>query len=407
MTDLLVDIVGTAPALAAHLSRNAGVFDAVIAGDFFAPWPGQAVLVAELATRMAREDDYERKLDAARRWRKEWHFRIGVHLLRGLSDANAAGTQYSDLAGAVINAVWSEVAAHFAEKHGVPPGRGAVVLGMGSLGAERLNAGSDLDLIVIYDADGVEGSDGRRPLASRLYYSRLTQAMITAITVPMSEGRLYEVDMRLRPSGNQGPVATGWASFQDYQSNDAWAWEHLALTRARVIAGDAALADDVEAFRAALLVQKGQSDDVIKEVADMRSRIAGAKTPDGPWDTKLGKGRLQEIELISQAGSLISGDGARNVPAGLAACVAIGWLDDADRAALLCAYGLCWQIQQAARLLGDKALDPTRIGEGGAAFVLHETGHENLPDLLESLHEATTIAGNIIDAALTRKPKGV
>ena len=181
--------------------------------------------------------DYERKLDAARRWRKEWHFRIGVHHLRGLIGADYAGEQYADLAGAVIAGLARGRGAFCRKTRYHPPGRGAVVLGMGSLGAEKLNAGSDLDLIVIYDAAGVDQSEGRRPLLSRLYYARLTQAMITALTAPMAEGRLYEVDMRLRPSGNQGPVATGWASFQEYQRSDAWVWEHLALTRARVITG--------------------------------------------------------------------------------------------------------------------------------------------------------------------------
>src|SRR5690606_38377421 len=123
----------------------------------------------------------------------------------------------------------------------------------GSLGARQLNAGSDLDLIVIYDADGVDGSDGPRPLAARPYYSRLTQAMITAVSAPTAEGRLYEVDMRLRPSGRQGPVATSVQSFESYQMTEAWTWEHLALTRARVVAmaGDHApdLADQVEALR--------------------------------------------------------------------------------------------------------------------------------------------------------------
>ena len=112
-----------------------------------------------------------------------------------------AAAQYADLARAVITGIWPLVIEQFCAKHGTPPGRGAVVLGMGSLGASRLNAGSDLDLIVIYDAEAVEASDGRRPLAARPYYARLTQAMITALTAPMAEGRLYEVDMRLRPSG--------------------------------------------------------------------------------------------------------------------------------------------------------------------------------------------------------------
>jgi len=405
LVDLLVDIAGTSPKLAAHLSRNAGVFDAVIAGDFFADWPGRAALEEALGERVAREEDYERKLDAARRWMKEWHFRIGVHHLRGLVCADAAGAQYADLAGAVIGVLWPVVMAQFAQKHGAAPGRGAVVLGMGSLGAERLNAESDLDLIVIYDADGVEGSEGKRPLATRPYYARLTQAMITALSAPMAEGKLYEVDMRLRPSGNQGPVAASLQSFQAYQRDDAWVWEHLALTRARVIAGPEALAEDVEAFRAELLAEKGAREKVIPEVAAMRARIADAKPPEGPWDTKLGRGRLQEIELMAQAGSLMAGETGRSVNAGLAACVAIGWLDDAAGEALERAGGLCWHLLQAAKLLSDRPLDPERIGEGGLGFVLRETGHETLADLRADLDAATEAAARAIDAGLD-SPQG-
>ncbi len=260
----------------------------------------------ELALRLDSEADYERKLDTARRWAKEWHFRIGVHHLRGLIDAEAAGPKYADLAEAVLRALWPVVVAQFAAKHGAPPGRGAMVLGMGSLGAGRLNATSDLDLIVIYDADGVEMSDGRRPLAARPYYARLTQAMVTALTAPMAEGKLYEVDMRLRPSGTQGPVATSLTSFRDYQMNEAWVWEHLALTRARPVAGEAGLSADVEAVRLAVLARGHPRDKIIAEVAAMRARIAAAKPAEGPWDAKLGPGRLQDVELIGQAGSLMA-----------------------------------------------------------------------------------------------------
>lgn len=405
LIDLLVDIAGTVPALAGHLSQNAGVLDAVIAGDFFAAWPGGAALTADLEGRLAAEDDYERRLDAARRWSKEWHFRIGVHHLRGLIEADEAGRQYADLAGAVIGAVWPAVVAQFAAKHGPPPGRGAVVLGMGSLGAERLNARSDLDLIVIYDAAGQEQSDGRRPLTAQRYYARLTQALITALTAPTAEGRLYQVDMRLRPSGNQGPVATGWGAFQSYQSDEAWVWEHLALTRARVVAGGAELAADVEAFRAGLLARRGAPGRVLREVGEMRARIAGAKAPDGPWDAKLGPGRLQDIELVAQAGALMAGSARRDVAAGIDAGVAIGWLDDADRAALKAAYGLCWKLVQASRLLGDRPLDPDRLGDGGIAFVLRETGHETIAALRDGLEAAGETAAAAITQALRRRPE--
>ena len=400
LIDLLVDIVGSSPALAQHLSRNSGVFDAVIGGGFFAPWPGMEALRDELSARLEGEVDYERKLDAARRWAKEWHFRIGVHHLRGLIDAEAAGPQYADLAEAVLRALWPVVVAQFAAKHGTPPGRGAMVLGMGSLGAGRLNATSDLDLIVIYDADGVENSDGRRPLAARPYYARLTQAMVTALTAPMAEGKLYEVDMRLRPSGTQGPVATSLTSFRDYQMNEAWIWEHLALTRARAVAGEAALAEDVEAVRQAVLARGHPRDKIIEDVAAMRARIAAAKSAEGPWDAKLGPGRLQDVELIGQAGSLMAGSTDRQARAGLRAAVACGWLDDATGAALTEAYLLFWRLQLVSKLLSDKPLDPAGIGEGGCRMLLRETGFETLEGLEAALVEVAAGADAAIHAAL-------
>ena len=407
LIDLLVDIVGTSPALAQHLSRNSAVFDAVIGGGFFAPWPGMAALRDELALVLEAEPDYERKLDAARRWVKEWHFRIGVHHLRGLIDAEGAGPKYAELAEAVLRALWPVVGVQFAAKHGAPPGRGAMVLGMGSLGAGRLNATSDLDLIVIYDADGVDMSEGRRPLAARAYYARLTQALVTALTAPMAEGRLYEVDMRLRPSGTQGPVATSLISFRDYQLNEAWVWEHLALTRARPVAGEAALSQDVEAVRLAVLARGADLAKVVAEVAGMRARIAAAKAPDGPWDAKIGAGRLQDVELIAQAGSLMAANPARGTREGLAACVAIGWLDAAGEAALAEAYGLFWRLQLVAKLLSDKPLDPARIGEGGCRMLLRETGHACRDDLERHLAVVATRAAAVIEAALAAPPSGV
>jgi glutamate-ammonia-ligase adenylyltransferase len=397
LIDLLVDIVSTSPALAAHLARNASVLDAVIGGDFFADWPGQAVLHPQLSKALAHEADYEGKLDTARRWTKEWHFRIGVHHLRGLTDAARAGRQYADLASVVLDALWPEVVAEFSRKHGPPPGRGAAVLGMGSLGAGQLSSSSDLDVIVIYDADGVEVSDGRRPLPARTYYARLTQAMITALTAPMAQGRLYEVDMRLRPSGSQGPVATSLASFKSYQENDAWLWEHLALTRARIITGNKELGDEVEAFRTEIIQAGADLVKACRDVSDMRARIFAAKETLGPWETKVGPGRMQDIELVAQAGALIQGKLERDVASGLDGAVAIGWLDDAGKAALLYAYDLSRTVQQSGRLLSDKGLDSTLIGEGGIAFLLRQTRFEDLQALETALHGAHRAAADAID----------
>ena len=402
--DLLVDIVATSPALASHLSQNAGVFDAVIGGDFFSDWPGQDKLTEMLHAHLAQEADYELRLDGTRRWAREWHFRIGVHLLRGLIDAATASVQYAELARAVLQALWPVVVDQFATRHGTPPGRGAVILGMGSLGAGRLTPTSDLDMLVIYDADGVESSDGRRPLATRTYYARLTQAMITAMTAPMSQGKLYDIDMRLRPSGNQGPVATSLASFESYQKEQAWVWEHLALTRAQVIVGPEELAHDVEAVRQDVLHQAAPRDKVLGEVARMRDRIAAARSPAGPLDAKTGAGRLQDIELFAQAGALIGGTGAGEIDAGLAAARAVGIIDPAEESTLSATYTSAFTLICAARLLTAKKLDTDTMGQAGAQFLCRVMGCDTLPALESHLQAAYDGAAKIITAALPVVP---
>ena len=406
LIDLLVDIVGSSPTLASYLSRNSSVFDAVIGGAFFDAWPGTAALAAELAHRLHAEPDYEARLDMARRWAKEWHFRIGVHHLRGLINATEAGAQYADLAQACLQALYPQVVAQFATKHGPPPGRGAAVLGMGSLGAGRLGATSDLDLIVIYDAAGVDTSTGRRPLATRAYYARLTQALVTAVTALTSQGRLYEVDMRLRPSGTQGPVATSLASFESYQMSDAWLWEHLALTRARAVAGDGGLCADVEAVRARVLGRGYTPAQVLAEVAQMRARIAAAKTPYGPWDVKLGAGRLQDIELLAQAASLVARYPGRDLAAALQAGAGFGLFTPPEAQTLIETYDLCWQIQSVSKLLSDKALDLSALGEGGAAMLLRETGAISVDDLAQRLARASLRATQVINRVVGQTTEG-
>lgn len=399
LIDLLIDVIGTAPALAAYLSRNAQVLDAVIGGSFWDPWPSIDTLAADLTMRLTREGDYEHKLDGTRRWGKEWHFRIGVHLLRGIIDAQTASRQYADLAQAMLQGLWPEVMSEFARKHGPAPGRGAVVLGMGSLGAGRLHANSDLDMIVIYDAQGIDISDGKRPLNARTYYARLTQALITAMTAPMAEGRLYEVDMRLRPSGNKGPVATSWDAFQSYQQNEAWIWEHLALSRARVVAGPSALARDVERLRAGLMGGR-DADHVGQALLKMRARIAAVKGDDDPWQIKVGAGRLQDIELFSQMGALIAGSDQRDVASGLRCAKDIGVITDADRTELEATYDLFWRLQVASRLLSENRMNPAETGAAGQEFLLRLVGCRDLTELEAKMIQQAHISQAIIDRAL-------
>jgi len=407
LVDLIADICATAPGLSRYLSRNAAVLDAVIGGPFFEPWPGLEALVADLGTLLARAQDYETKLDAARRWQKEWHFRIGVHQLRGLIDAEEAALEYTQLAEAVLRVIWPVCADELSRRHGPPPGRGAVLVGMGSLGAGTLTAQSDLDLIVIYDAAGVDASEGPKPLSPAPYYAKLTKALVTALSVPMSEGRLYEIDMRLRPSGKQGPVATSLGAFRTYQETEAWTWEHLALTRARVLAGTGpgagALGQELEGFRTALLAQKGpgQRADVAEAVREMRARLAEAKRSDAPWEAKIGPGRLQDIELFAQMAGLLAASPARDTLTQLGAAVTCDLLAPAQAAAMADHYGLLRRVQMAGRLLTDGKIDPETLGQGGRDFVLTRTQEVSSAALGAALAEGSDTIAALITVALT------
>jgi glutamate-ammonia-ligase adenylyltransferase len=178
---------------------------------------------------------------------------------------------------------------------------------MGKLGGREMTAASDLDLILVYDFDpAAPESDGPRPLAPMLYYARLTQRLISALSSATAEGTLYEVDMRLRPSGQKGPVATQLSSFIEYQAKEAWTWEHLALTRARVVSGPPELRQRVEhAIRGALLTPHLRAK-VAADVHDMRQRIAKEKGTNDIWDLKQVRGGLVDLEFIAQYLQLIS-----------------------------------------------------------------------------------------------------
>ena len=404
LVDLLLDVLTTAPPLAEHLARNSEVLDAVIGGDFFTPWPGDAGLTAQLCKVLGALDDYERKLDAARRWQKEWHFRVGVHHLRGLTAAEEASRQYADIARSVLTALWPEVVAQFALRHGAEPGRGAVLLGMGSLGSGRLTPTSDLDVIVIYDPLDETESVGPKPLETRQYFARLSKALIAALSAQTAEGRLYEVDMRLRPSGNQGPVATSWGAFQSYQNRDAWLWEHMALTQASCIAGAPDLARDVAAFLPGILGRPRNTGDVLGAVAEMRARIAAARGDQTVWAVKTRAGGLQDIALLAQGGALLgTGVDARDIPEATRALASRG-ICPADAAdALARTYQMAARVQIALRLVSAPDALVGTLGHGAQATLLRALPAETIAEAEEILTRAFAAADHVISQALPRE----
>lgn len=206
--------------------------------------------------------------------------------------------------------------------------------------------------------------------------------------------------MRLRPSGNQGPVATSLTSFRGYQLNDAWVWEHLAQTRGRVVAGPADLAADVIRVQADVMAAPRDRESVLREVAIMRDRIASAKGPGDPWDGKLGQGRMQDIELVAQAAALLSGQTLGTIPDALQGGVACGWLSAETADHLGATYRLCWSLQIGSRLISDTALSPENDSSAASDFLCRITGSDSIDALRTRLDEDTRIAAEMIAAAL-------
>ena len=204
--------------------------------------------------------------------------------------------------------------------------------------------------------------------------------------------------MRLRPSGRQGPVATSLDSFRAYQMGEAWTWEHLALTRARVLAGDAGLAGEVEALRRDVLVTKGAGAAVVRDVAGMRARLATAQQTSGALEAKAGPGRMMDVELMAQMLALQAGSAVRGVEGQLAAGVRHGKVSQTEATVLQATYTLCWQLQSALRLVTGKGT--AAAGTGAMAFVLRETGEADMAALVARLIALTAAANAVISARL-------
>lgn len=302
LLDLVAEIMGKAPRLAEHLSNRPAVLDSVLIRDFFDPPPPKEALLNELKELLARTDNFEQKLDISRRWNNDRRFQVGVQCLRGAIQPADAGHAFSNIAEAALSGLYPMVEDEFAQQHGRIPNSGLAVLALGKLGSREMTASSDLDLVFIYStADGGgEMSDGDKALDSARYFARLSQRLINALTALTSEGLLYEVDMRLRPSGTKGPIASTLEGFVQYHADKAWTWERMALTRARPLLGpDDLCKRAAEAIRDALSRPR-DNDELLRDVDAMRKRLDEEKHTDCIWALKHLRGGLVDIEFMTQ-----------------------------------------------------------------------------------------------------------
>ena len=298
---LITLVLGTAPRLADTLARQPQVMDALVDPSFFGALPDDDELQRRLDAALAQSRYDEDLLDHIRMFGLEYMFLIGVRILSGTLTARRAGEAFARLADAVIRAVHGAVSDNFALTYGHMQGEETAVLAMGKLGGREMTATSDLDLILFYDFDDQHPeSTGSRVLYGGQYFARLTQRLINALTAQTNYGALYEVDMRLRPSGQAGPLATKIDSFINYQETEAWTWEHMALTRARVVSASPVFGSRVQNVIRDILQRPRDAEQIAGDVVEMRAAIAKEKGDSDHWDLKYAAGGLVDLEFIAQ-----------------------------------------------------------------------------------------------------------
>jgi glutamate-ammonia-ligase adenylyltransferase len=298
---LVALILGAAPRLGDMLARQPQIMDGLIDPRFFGAMPDRNELSARLAATLEDAGSYEEFLDRLRLFGRESLFLIGTRILSGTVSAQHASTAFADVAEGIVDTVHGLVTEQFVAQYGRLKGQQTAILAMGRLGSREMTAASDLDLILLYDFDSEHpDSDGPKSLHGAQYFARFTQRLISAFTTRTNYGVLYEIDMRLRPSGRAGPVASHVDAFADYQDKEAWTWEHMALTRARVISAPSELRDRIEGIIRNVLTRPRDAESVAIDVTDMRRAIALEKGDNDLWDLKHVAGGLVDIDFIAQ-----------------------------------------------------------------------------------------------------------
>jgi glutamate-ammonia-ligase adenylyltransferase len=379
---VVMRVLAHAPTLADELARRADLLDILIDRSAF-DLPGSVDAIAADLARGEAGDDYQRLLDTVRVRVGEMRFALGVQLIEaqlgeGGRDPLDIAAALSRVAEAAIAVLGRAAAEEFSRAHGRVPGSSLAILGLGRLGGAALTHASDLDLVFLFSGDHTGESDGRRPLGATLYYNRLAQRVIAALSVPTAAGALYEVDTRLRPSGEQGPISVSIESFERYQQHDAWTWEHMALCRARPLLGTAADRDALCGIIQHVLDQPRDAAKLRDDVLAMRATMMQHKPPKGPLDVKLARGGLVDIEFMVHFLQLR--DHVARTPdlgAAVSALESAGLLPPGVRAA----HDLMARLLVVVRLVAPDGMYPPAASRG---IVASACGQESWEALLES-----------------------
>jgi glutamate-ammonia-ligase adenylyltransferase len=393
LIERLVAALTLAPALSDELARKPELLDTLIDRDAL-DLPGDVPAIIARMRGAAIRDDYEALLDAIRVITGEIRFALGIQLIEGLADPLAIARALSRTAEAALTLASDATVAEFAAKHGRIADSELLILGLGRLGGGALTHASDLDIVYLFTGDFAAQSDGPRPLGGTIYYNRLASRVSAALSVPTAQGALYEVDTRLRPQGNQGPLAVSCEAFGKYQREAAWTWEHMALARARVLYGSPPARAELEAVLAEVLHAPRDRAALREAVLAMRAEMAKHKQSGGPIDAKLTRGGLVDLEFLVHYLQL-KGDAADGAPladvapealdpdlaVALSGLIAAG-LISAD---LIEPHALMSRMLVAGRLLAPDGREPP---PSGARALARACGHDSYTDLLAAFADA-------------------
>jgi glutamate-ammonia-ligase adenylyltransferase len=393
---LLVSLLASAPRMAEAVIHRAHVMDGLIDPAFASDVAHRQVLVRKVDAFLGDSRSYEEVIDRARIIGQEQKFLISAGLLSGTVTAARAGEQFTTLAETLLNRLFAAVRVEFEKRHGRIAGARAALLGFGKMASREMTLTSDLDFIMLYEAEGEE-SDGERPLATSHYFTRLTQRLVAAVTAPTSEGVLYEADMRLRPSGNAGPLATGLTGFRRYQLGEAWTWEHLALSRARTVAGDDDFPAKVDGVIAEVMAAPRNPEKIVEDVVSMRALMARERKPRHPFDLKLATGGLVDLEFIAQSAQLLAGSVIDRPQAPTAIVLArlgeTGLVPEGERMAEIHAlYSTVLQVMSAALVDPFRDEDWSRAFKDLLAGLTHYPSFERLADDIAAMQQEVSAA---------------
>ncbi|MET3560171.1 glutamate-ammonia-ligase adenylyltransferase [Bartonella japonica] len=390
LLNMLVLIMGAAPRLAEIITRKPHVFDGMLDPSIFSEFPTKNYLEKRLECFLEEALSYEEILDHLRVFADEQRFLIGIRILNGAIVGEWAGFAFTALADLMIAKTFSAVQKEFSRLHGNIKGGRVGILGMGKLGSRELTAGSDVDLIFLYEHDeDAEISDGEKPLYISQYYTRLTQRLVAALSALTSQGVLYAVDLRLRPLGNKGPVAVSFQFFKNYYRKEAWIWEHLALTRARGIAGDHDFLQKLENEVCTIISFSRNKQEVAKAVYEMRTLIEKEKPPESLWDFKTMPGGIMDLEFIAQFALIthVVEFKIGETTADILSHLPNSFLHQSFISDLHHSYSLYTNLSQIIRLCLNDSLNPHDMPPSLSDLLLTSVGEPDLPRVEKLIEE--------------------